>query len=39
MKRTIACIIALLCLAASDLRIAAQQTPEWGNGVAPFAFA
>ena len=39
MKKTIACVIALLCLAASDLRIAAQGTPAWGNGVAPFAFA
>ena len=39
MKNTIACVIALLCFAASDLRIAAQGTPAWGSGVAPFAFA
>lgn len=39
MKRTIASIAVLSCLAAPDLRIAAQQTPEWGSGVAPFAFA
>jgi hypothetical protein len=39
MKRTIASIVAILFLAAPNLRIAAQQTPEWGSGVAPFAFA
>jgi Calcineurin-like phosphoesterase len=39
MKRTIASVVVLLCFAAADLRIAAQQTPEWGSGVAPFAFA
>ena len=39
MKRTIAIVVALLCFAATDLRIAAQGTPAWGNGVAPFAFA
>ena len=39
MKRTVASIVVLLCFAAPDLRIAAQQTPEWGSGVAPFAFA
>jgi hypothetical protein len=39
MKRTIASIVVLLCLAAPDLRIAAKQTAEWGSGVAPFAFA
>jgi hypothetical protein len=39
MKRTIASVVALLCFAASDLRITAQGTPTWGSGVAPFAFA
>lgn len=39
MKVTIASIVGLLCLAASDVRIAAHHTPEWGSGVAPFAFA
>jgi hypothetical protein len=39
MKRTLASIVVLLCLAAPDLRTAARQTPEWGSGVAPFAFA
>jgi hypothetical protein len=39
MKRTIASIVVLVCLAAPNLRIAARQTSEWGSGVAPFAFA
>jgi hypothetical protein len=39
MKRIIASIVVLLCIQARDLRITAQQTPEWGSGVAPFAFA
>jgi Calcineurin-like phosphoesterase len=39
MKRTVASVVVLLCFAALDPRIAAQQTPEWGSGVAPFAFA
>jgi hypothetical protein len=39
MYRTVASIVILLCLAATDLRITAQQTPDWGSGVAPFAFA
>jgi Calcineurin-like phosphoesterase len=39
MKRTIATVVVLLCFAATGLRIAADENPEWGNGVAPFAFA
>jgi hypothetical protein len=39
MKRTIASVVALLCFAAGELQIAAQGTPAWGSGVAPFAFA
>ena len=39
MKRTVASVVVLLCFATLDPRIAAQQTPEWGSGVAPFAFA
>jgi Calcineurin-like phosphoesterase len=39
MKRTIASVVVLLCFAAPEMRTAAQQTPEWGSGVAPFAFA
>jgi hypothetical protein len=39
MKRTIAIVVVLLSFAAQDLPIAAQQTPQWGSGVAPFAFA
>ena len=39
MKKTIASVVALLCFVAADLQIAAQGTPVWGNGGAPFAFA
>jgi hypothetical protein len=38
MKKT-AWVTAALCLVAADGRIAGRQTPDWGNGVAPFAFA
>jgi Calcineurin-like phosphoesterase len=38
MKKT-AWVTAALCLVAADWRIAGRQTPDWGNGVAPFAFA
>jgi hypothetical protein len=31
--------VVLLCILALDRRITALQTPEWGRGVAPFAFA
>jgi hypothetical protein len=31
--------VVLLCLVTLDRRVAAEQTPDWGNGVAPFAFA
>src|SRR5262245_35443922 len=33
------CAAVLLCLFTLGWRVAAQQTPEWGMGVAPFAFA
>jgi hypothetical protein len=40
MMRTVASIVVLLCFAAPNLRTAAhEQRPEWGSGVAPFAFA
>src|SRR5262245_58239781 len=39
MKRAIAIAAGLLCFVMSGSRGAAQQTPEWGSGVAPFAFA
>src|SRR5262245_45418480 len=38
MKRAIA-IGAVLCVVMLQSRGAAQQTPDWGSGVAPFAFA
>jgi hypothetical protein len=28
-----------VCLLTLHFRVAAQQTPDWGSGVAPFAFA
>jgi len=32
-------VVVVLCLVTLDSRGAAQQTPDWGSGVAPFAFA
>lgn len=31
--------VVLLCFVTPHLRVNAQQTPDWGGGVAPFAFA
>ena len=39
MKKTLGIAAVLLGLVAFDTRGAAQQTPDWGSGVAPFAFA
>ena len=39
MKKTLGIAAVLLSLVAFDTRGAAQQTPDWGSGVAPFAFA
>ena len=39
MKKKIVSAVVLLCLVTLHLRVAAQQTPDWGSGVAPFAFA
>src|SRR5262245_17265628 len=42
MNKKTASVVVLLCLVAVDWRVTAdsfQQTPDWGNGVAPFAFA
>src|SRR5262245_4569972 len=39
MKRTIGSVVALLCLVGLSWRVGAQQTPDWGSGIAPFAFA
>jgi hypothetical protein len=39
MKRKIASFVVLLCLFVADWRVTAQQTPDWGSGVASFAFA
>src|SRR5262245_1912036 len=39
MKRAIGSVIALLCLISPNWHVGAQQTPDWGSGIAPFAFA
>ena len=39
MKIWSACAVVLLCIITLTMRTSAQQTPDWGNGVAPFAFA
>ena len=39
MTRRLGIAAVLLGLVAFDWRAAAQQTPDWGSGVAPFAFA
>src|SRR5262245_30811726 len=38
MKKSV-CAVVLLCLVTVSWRVAAQQTPDWGSGVAPFALA
>jgi hypothetical protein len=38
MKKKAASLV-LLCLVTFHFRVAADQTPDWGNGVAPFVFA
>jgi len=38
MKKKAASLV-LLCLVTFHFRVTADQTPDWGNGVAPFAFA
>lgn len=39
MRKRNGCVLVLLCVFALGWRVAAQQTPAWGSGVAPFAFA
>jgi hypothetical protein len=39
MRNAIAIAVTLLCLATLNWQVAAEQTPDWGSGVAPFAFA
>ena len=39
MNRQTVTTVLLLCLISVPMGIAAQQTPDWGSGVAPFAFA
>ena len=39
MKRKIASVVVLLCLVVVNWQVTAQQTPDWGSGVASFAFA
>lgn len=39
MKKAVASTVILFCLVMLDRRITAQQTPEWGSGIAPFSFA
>jgi hypothetical protein len=39
MKEKIASAVVLLCLVTLHPRVVARQTPDWGSGVAPFAFA
>lgn len=39
MKRKIASVVVPSCLVVVNWRVTAQQTPDWGSGVAPFAFA
>ena len=39
MKKRLGIAAVLLGLVAFDTRGDAQQTPDWGSGVAPFAFA
>jgi hypothetical protein len=39
MKKKTASVVVLVCLLTLHFRVAAQQTPDWGSGVAPFAFA
>jgi hypothetical protein len=39
MKRKIVSVVVLLCLVAVKWGVTAQQTPDWGSGIAPFAFA
>jgi hypothetical protein len=38
MKKT-AWVVVVLCFVTLNWRVAGQQTPDWGSGVAPFAFA
>jgi Calcineurin-like phosphoesterase len=38
MRKTAWAVVAL-CLVAGNWRVAGQQTPDWGSGIAPFAFA
>jgi hypothetical protein len=38
MKKTASAVV-LICLVTFHLPVAAEQTPDWGSGVAPFAFA
>ena len=39
MKKQTAIAVLLLCLVSIRARVDAQHTPDWGSGVAPFAFA
>jgi hypothetical protein len=39
MTKKCASAVAVLCLVAVGWQVNAQQTPEWGSGVAPFALA
>ena len=39
MKRKIASVVVLLCLVVVNWKVTAQETPDWGSGVASFAFA
>ena len=39
MKRKIASVVVLSCLVVVNWQVTAQQTPDWGSGVASFAFA
>src|SRR5262245_57851808 len=39
MKKKTASALVLLCLITLHLRVAAEQTSDWGHGMTPFAFA
>src|SRR5262245_30060163 len=39
MRKRNGCALVLLCVFTLGWRVAAQQAPAWGSGIAPFAFA
>src|SRR5262245_6791136 len=39
MRKRNGCALVLLCVFTLGWRVAAQQVPAWGGGIAPFAFA